>query len=129
MISDGERDRLQVEHQLDVLLEIVGHAGGRLGSSRSSPLVLRASIRLDAPLDLAHVVEVVVQPRAVGRAELCRTPSDLVGDPVEDAAIGAAVRGALFRRGADAEQLIERRARIADHRQRLGRVAQLIVSV
>ena len=41
-----ERQHLQVEHQLDVLVERVGHAGRRARAARAaSPLRLRASMR------------------------------------------------------------------------------------
>ena len=63
----GERQRLQVEHQLDVLVERVGHAGRRAGQlARLAARVARLDA-LDAPLDLADVVEVLIEPRAVGR--------------------------------------------------------------
>src|SRR5206468_7507571 len=76
---------------------------------------------LDAALELADVVEVLVQAGAIARPELALQLRNLPGDPVEDAAIGAAIRGALLRRCADAEELIEDGPRIADHRQRLRR--------
>ena len=112
----GEGDRLQVEHQLDVLFEGVGHADRR---ARERPLVaapVERLGRLDAPFDLADVLEVVGEPGLVGGAELLLEPGHVGGDPVEDALVLGAALGAGPRRGADAEQLIEGDARVADHR-------------
>ena len=65
-----ERQHLQVEHQLDVLVERVGHADRRLRQlARLAAGVVGLDL-LDAALDLAHVVEVARQARAVGGAEL-----------------------------------------------------------
>ena len=65
-----ERDRLQIEHQLDVLFERVGHADRRRRQlARPRRCVLLRLDLLDAPLDLADVVEVVGEPRAIGGAE------------------------------------------------------------
>ena len=117
----GQRRRLQVEHQLDVLVVRIGHAVGRRRQlARFAARVERLHL-LDAALDLAHVREVVVEPRAVGRADRRLQLADRFGDPVEDASVAAAARRPRGRRGADAEQLIEHRARVANHRQRLGR--------
>ncbi len=56
---------------------------------------------------------------AIRRAEVLAEARHFAGDPVEDALVGAAALRALGRRGADAEQRIEHRARVANHRQRL----------
>ncbi len=116
-----EGQRLQVEHQLDVLFERVGHADRGAGQlARLARAVLRFDA-LDAPFDLADVVEVFLQPGPIGGAQRVAQARRVLVDPVEDAAILGAALGALFRRGADAEQHVEDRARIADHRQRLRR--------
>ncbi len=47
-----------------------GTPAGASGSSRASPLVLRASMACDAALDLAHVVEILVEALLVAGAEL-----------------------------------------------------------
>ena len=117
----GKRHRLQIEHQLDVLFERIGHADRRAGQLARLAALVRLLDLLDAPLDLAHVVEVIGQARAIGGAELAAQIADRLGDPVEDALVVLAPGAARFRRGADAEQLIEHRARVADHRQRIGR--------
>ena len=50
---------------------------------------------LDAPLDLAHVVEVVAEASAIARADLALQIARFFGDRVEDAAIFLhALRGA-----------------------------------
>ena len=56
--------------------------------------------------------------RAVGGADLAVQAAELRADQVEDALVFGAALGALFRRGAHAEQLVEGQARIANHRQR-----------
>ncbi len=65
-----ERQRLQVEHQLDVFGERVRHADRR---ARQLALFAAGVVGLDLlnpPLDLAHVVEIVVQARLIGGAEV-----------------------------------------------------------
>ena len=64
-----ERERLQVEHQLDVLVERVGHAGRRAGQlARLAAHVARLDL-LDAPLDLADVLEIALHPLPIARVE------------------------------------------------------------
>src|SRR5256885_2248549 len=74
---------------------------------------------LTARLDLADVVEIFGEPRAIARAELTLQPVDRCGNPVENALVLAAPFSTLLRCRADAKQLIEHDARIAHHRQRL----------
>ena len=71
-----ERQHLQVEHQLDVLAERVRHADRR---RRQLPQLAAAVARLDdldPPLDLAHVLEIVGEPRSVGRPQRAAQPRD-----------------------------------------------------
>ena len=64
-----ERERLQIEHQLDVLVERVGHAGRRAGQlARLAAHVARFDL-LNAPLDLAHVFEIALHPLPIARVE------------------------------------------------------------
>jgi hypothetical protein len=58
---------------------------------------------LQAPLDLAHVLEILIDPHAVRRAELTFEARERARDRVEDAALLRAPRGALFGRAAVAE--------------------------
>ncbi len=102
-----------------MLLERVGHANRRFGQR---PLLAAGVARfdaLDAALDLADVLEVVVEPRPVARSELALQLRGLARNPVEDAAVGLEVGLALVGGRADAEQLVEHDARVAHHRQRL----------
>ena len=115
----GERQRLQVEHQLHVVVERIRHADRRLRHlARLAALVVGLDL-LDAAFDLAHFIQVVRQAAPVGGAELPVQAAELAADEVEDALVFGAPRGALLRRRADTEQLVERHARIAHHRQRL----------
>ena len=114
--SDGERQHLQVEHQLDVLFPRIGHAEGR----RRQLALLAAGVALldllDAPLDLADAVQIGRQPRPVSRSQLALQPADVAGDAVEDALVGALAGGAIGRRPAVAEQVLEGHPRIDGHR-------------
>ena len=103
----GERQRLEIEHQLHVLGERIGHADRRARQlARFAAAVVRLDL-LNAPLDLAHVVEIVVRAGRDRRrrAPSCMRPIEVV-EPVEDAAIlGAALlavgRASRRRRTAD----------------------------
>ena len=75
----------------------------------------------DAPLDLADVVEVVVEAREVARAQAPLQPTRVREHGVQDAAILALARRALLGRAAVAEQALEHDLRVALHRQRRGR--------
>ena len=64
-------ERQQVEEQLRVILERLRHADRRL---RHRELGAGAALGLlDAPLDAAHVLEVLVEPRAIRRPEAALT--------------------------------------------------------
>ena len=83
------------------------HADGCAGQLA---LVAGAVVRLDfldAALDFAHVLQVVAEARAVGRAQILLQPADRRAEPVEDAAVFGPALFAVGRRGAHAEQLIE----------------------
>ena len=113
-----ERERLEVEHDLHVLLERLGHADRReRDRARRARIVMRLDA-LDPPLDLTDVVEVLIEAAPIRRPEVGLELHDLRRDPVEDAAVRALPRLALRGRAAAAEQLVEHRPRIADHRQR-----------
>jgi hypothetical protein len=64
-----ERQHLDVEHQLHVLFERIGHTGWRF---RQQALVTARVLRfdlLDATLEFAHVLEILIHATTVGRAE------------------------------------------------------------
>ena len=118
----GERQRLQIEHQLDVLLERIGHADRRAGQlARLAAAVLRLDA-LDAPLDLADVVEVVGSAARGRRRRACSAAATCPA-AIQSRMLRSSLRRSArsSRRRADAEQHVEHRARVAHHRQRLGR--------
>ena len=121
-MSDGERERLQVEHQLDVLLERVGHADRRVRQ------LARLAALCSTPRPSGCAARSRARRRGSRRAARGRRRrarrlqiADRLGDPVEDARSSCGGARRASRRRADAEQLIEHRARVANHRQRLGR--------
>ena len=92
---------------------------GAPGSSRGSPLRVVRLDALDAPLDLADVLEIVGRA-ARDRRRRASLFSRATCAVIQSRMLLSSARRcrALLRRGADAEQLVERRARVADHRQR-----------
>ena len=99
----------------------LGNADWRVGRQHAAAVVrLRL---LDTPLDLADVVEILIEPRAIARPETRSQPRRLLRDEIEDAAIALPSRGALRRAAGLAEQPLEHRARIDLHRQRRRRRA------
>ena len=116
-----EGEGLHVEHQLDVLVERVGHAGRRRRQLARLAAHVPLLDPLDAPLDLADVVEVPLHPPTVRRPQLARELGHPRGHPVEDARVGLPPRRALLGRAPDPEELLEGDPRRPRHRQRLGR--------
>ena len=117
-----EGEHLQIEHQLDVLAERVGHARRRRRQLAQLAAEIARLDDLDAPFDLAHVIQVLGQPRSIGRPQRLLQPPDRRQQPVEDAAIlRQPFRAFRLRRPdlEDTEQLVEDDAGIAEHRQRL----------
>ncbi len=104
-----------------MLREVVRHADRRLGDLALLTALVLLLDAADPLLELADVLRVEVQAVLIGRAELAAQTVHLAHDPVEDAAIGAQPLGPLLRRAAGAEELLEDRPRIADHRERLRR--------
>ena len=68
-MSDANAMRLQVEHQLDVLFVGVGHAGRRVRQLALLAAAIERFDLLNATLDLAHILEIVAEPRAIGGAQ------------------------------------------------------------
>ena len=79
-----ERQHLQVVHEPRVLLVGVGNVGRPLG--QSDVAVAARFGGLDAPLDLAHGIEILVELGAVAAADRRREPRGLGTDGVQDAA-------------------------------------------
>ena len=79
-----ERQHLQVEHQLDVLLERWRHADRLLRHRKIA--VVRFGLR-NALLDVANGVEILSQLRAIARAEPRAELRNLAVEPIEDAAV------------------------------------------
>ena len=118
-----QREHLQVEHDLHMIGVGIRHTRRRTGQFA---LLTRRVARFDllnAPLDFADVLEVLVHTTPVAGAELTIQLRHASGDPIEHTARAARAIGALGRRATRAEQLLERDARITDHRQRFGRRA------
>ena len=115
--------RHQVVHQLDVLLEVERHAG-RTRRQLQVLVALALLGALDAPLDLAHVLEILRHRLAIRRAELQLQARPLrLRDRVEDAAVLLDARQPLGRAAALAEHPLEHLARIDLHRHRRRRRA------
>jgi hypothetical protein len=74
---------------------------------------------LNATLDLAHVLQVVVQADTIRSADLCLQRACFLKDRVEDAAIFASACLPLCRTSGATEHAFERRAGIDLHRQAL----------
>ena len=73
---------------------------------------------LDAPLDLADVVEIAVDADAVGGGQPSLQRDRLLANRIENAAVLALAREALLGRAAVAKELFEHRLRAVFHRQR-----------
>ncbi len=112
----------QVEHQLHLLVEVRQLADRRVGQVDRRQIALR---RLrDAPLRLAHALEVVVEHALVGGAELALQVVRAGADHVEHARAALRENRALLGRVAGAEELREHLARVELHRQRRRLVAE-----
>ena len=116
-----EGERLQVEHQLHMLVERIRYPRRRLRQVAALARLVARHHPLDAPLDLPDVLEIPVHALPVGGIEPPLEARDLTGEEVEDAGARALPRRARFRRPAGPEQLVERDPGIPDHRERLRR--------
>ena len=113
-------EHLQIEHQLHVVFPAVRDARRRLGHP---PLLAARVLRLhqlDAPLQLADVGGVLVQRLTVQRPQLPLQVVQFDQHPVEQTLVVAQPHGAVRRRVAGAEELLEHPPGLADCRQRLG---------
>src|SRR4029453_15002297 len=102
---------LQIEHQLRMLFEAPRNARGTIHVRKLARRLLLGA--LNAPLDVAHALEILAEPRAVARADRPHETSGGLGDRVEEAAIllqsGTARDG--IRAVAVPEQPLEHRTR------------------
>ncbi len=112
-----EGERLQVEHQLDVLVEGVGHTRGRTRQFALFAAFVAGHHAGDPPLDLADVVEVAFHSPPVDGVQLPLQGVHFGDDEVEDAGAGPPPRGTRFGGTARTEKLVECDPRIAHHRQ------------
>ena len=112
-----ERERDQIEVQLDVLVELLRHSRWQVDLGH---VARRLGGKLDAPLDFANLVGVLVDGLAIRRSELLPQAGELADERIENAAALLHARGALFGRRAAAEQAFEHDLRIELHRQRAG---------
>ena len=111
-----ERQCHQVEHEADVCFEDLGGADGRFGNLQVGSGLLLGSY--DAPLDLAHVVQVVAQPRLVTRPETLLEPRGRLRHRIQDAAASAHALEPFVHRAGTAKHALEHDARVDLHRQR-----------
>ena len=116
-----ERERHQVEHQLEILGDVVGRADRRIRNHQLG--VVRLLGHLHAALDLANGVEIVADDVAVLHAEAGLQALRLSLHAIEDTAGFRQDLGAFLIGVALSEELLEDRARVAFLRQRLGRRA------
>ena len=100
----------KIRHQLVVIGEDRGD-GNQAIELRQLAIALRFG-KLDAPLDVANRIEILVDLAAVGRAEPPAQALHVIGDGIEHAAI----RQTRLRATAIAEQPLEDRARAVLHR-------------
>ena len=92
LVGDGQ----QVVHQRHVFFERLRNADWQCRREAR----LRAVVRLgplDSAFDLADVVEILVEPRAIARAELALQLAGLLVIDVEDAQVALPARVALLR--------------------------------
>jgi hypothetical protein len=112
-----EGEPLQVVHQFDVLVEAFGNADRTL-ERREIDLIGVGMRALQTALDLAHRRQILIDARAIGRAEPLLEPADVAAHPVEDAAVALRLALPLFRGAGAAEQAIEHHLRVVFGRQR-----------
>ena len=95
------------------------HAGRHVGQRHV--LARRRLGALNAALDLAHVLEILIEPPAIARRQVALQRRQLRHHRIEQAPRVLPPAAALGRGGAVAEQLLEHQPRVVLHRQRLRR--------
>ena len=112
-----ERQHLQVQHQVEVILEDRRHALRFIHRRQVQiPLLLRL---LNAPLDVANRFSVLVDLGLILRAKRLSQRRQLVVHGIQNALVlaEAGFTGGAIRAAAVAKQLLEHRARVELHRQ------------
>ena len=110
-----EREHLEIEHDLHVVFEGVRHTGRRRRQLSRLPAAVAFLEALDALLEFADVLRVLIDAHAVGRTHVASQSGHLGHDPIQNAPIGATAHGALFRSSAGSEELLEHGPGIANH--------------
>src|SRR5262249_19628528 len=90
-----ERQYLQIEHQLDVLLPGVRHTDW---SRRQFPMNTAGVVLfnlLDAAFDLSHAIQICAEPAAILRTQFGLEPRYFARDSIQNAAIGFLPRRAI----------------------------------
>src|SRR5947208_12027566 len=105
-----QSEHLQVEHQTRVI---------RIGRRYTDrPIQIRQAIVslglrfLNAALDLADGVQILADPRTIGRSELLREASDIIANPIEQAGPSPQRGVTVGRAAALAEQALENDSRM-----------------
>ena len=93
LIGDGD----QIEQQIDLLVEVVELADRTLGNLHAGDVGGRDDG--DAPFDLAHALQILLEGRAIGGAQLALERLRAVQNQVEQAVGLAGVQDAFLRRG------------------------------
>ncbi len=110
-----ESERLKLEHDVHVLLERLGHAHRCVRHGQQRFRLLLGT--LDSPLDLAHVIQILVEAHTVAGADARLQVAEIVGDEVQQAAVGLHPRQTTFARPAAAKQPLEHDPRVDFHWQ------------
>ena len=124
-----KRQQLQIEHELGMVIERIGHTNRRLGDRRRRFAAL--SLRpLDTLLHIPHSAEILIDRHAVTHTQTALQPGHVRHRQVEDAPVRLEPCRALIGCPPLAEQPFEHRPRVALHRHRrrgiLPRVGVLI---
>ena len=124
-----EREQLEIEHQPGMVVERVGHADRRIRDGhRGHPALALGA--LDALLDVAHRVEVLVHHHPIPHAQTALQTGHVRHREVEHAPVPLQPGRLLLGRPPFAEEPLEHRAGVALHRHRgrgvLPRVGVLI---
>src|SRR4030095_689518 len=102
-------------HYVRVLFPGIRDANGSHGHRDLGRRLLLGA--LDARFDLANVLEVLVEPDAIARAQPALERGDIAGHGIEDAAVLPHARDTLLGRARTSEHALEHDTRVRLHRQ------------